>query len=105
MVNVYFNKEIIAKVKYNDNLDIWDGSRWNNGGVGYHLGITKLRNIDMYVLIHGTDWDGGKDYAEIVSDEEALQAILSSNNEKLLQDSKYLRLLELSNTLLDKEVL
>ena len=38
-VNVYadeFMEEVIARVRYNQNLDFWDGRNWQNGGVGRH---------------------------------------------------------------------
>lgn len=76
MVNVY-NKdnEIIAVVKYNHNLDIWDGRNFQNGGTGHHLGITKLED-GTYVLIHGSDWAGDTDWTEIISEKEAYEIIM-----------------------------
>jgi len=87
-VNVYHNGEIIGRVNYNRNLDVWNGHNWQNGGTGHHLGITKLkRTIDgmKFVLIYGTDWQGGIDYAELVTDEIAKRKILEAENEELLQ--------------------
>ena len=83
-VNVYKDDEIIAQVEYNANLDMCDGSKWYNGGQGKHLGITKLEN-GMYVLIHGSDWQGESDYAEVVSKERALHEILSSGNGQMTE--------------------
>ena len=90
-VNVYeneFMEEVIARVRYNQNLDYWDGRNWTNGGVGRHKGLTKLRD-GRYVLIHGTNWQGEKDWAEIISPEQALQEILKSGNTELLDTKKF----------------
>ena len=90
-VNVYedeFLKEVVARVRYNQNLDYWDGRNWTNGGLGRHKGLTKLRD-GRYVLIHGTDWQGEKDWAEIISPEQALQEILKSGNTELLDTKKF----------------
>ena len=96
-VNVYadeFMEEVIARVRYNQNLDYWDGRNWTNGGVGRHKGLTKLRD-GRFVLIHGTDWQGGKDWAEIISPEQALQEILKSGNTELLETKKFAELKKL----------
>lgn len=87
-VNVYEGSKVIARVRYNNNLDYWDGRNWTNGGVGYHKGLTKLRD-GRYVLIHGTQWQGEKDWAEIISPEQALQEILKSGNTELLGTKKF----------------
>jgi hypothetical protein len=83
---------VVADVEYNTILDHWDGSNWTCGSTGLHLGITKLKKLDSFVLIHGTQWQGQQDYAEIVTDEEALQAILRAGHDELLEDPKYSRL-------------
>lgn len=89
LVNVYEGgdeygngKKVVARVKYNSCLDHWDGHNWTNGSTGRHLGITRLKN-KKFVLIHGTQWQGDKDHAEIVSDEDALQAILDNDPDEL----------------------
>ncbi len=84
-VNVYEDGKVIARVQYTDNLDFWDGSNWTCGSTGRHLGLTRLRKSGQYVLIHGTDLQGEQDSAEIVTDEEAYQAIVSSGNIELLE--------------------
>jgi hypothetical protein len=84
-VNVYEGGKVIARVEYNDNLDYWDGKNWTCGSMGRHLGLTRLRKSGKYVLIHGTDFQGEQDRAEIVTDEEAYQAIVSSGNIELLE--------------------
>lgn len=93
-VNVYENQDVIARVRYNQNLDYWDGRNWQNGGMGRHKGITKLKD-GRYVLIHGTDWQGEKDWAEIISPEQALQEILKSGNTELLDTKKFAELKKL----------
>jgi hypothetical protein len=84
-VNVYEDGKVIARVQYNDNLDYWDGKNWTCGSIGRHLGLTRLRKSGQYVLIHGTDFQGEQDRAEIVTDEEAYRAIISSGNIELLE--------------------
>ncbi len=93
-VNVYEGGKIIARVQYNDNLDYWDGKNWTCGSPGRHLGLTRLRKSGQYVLIHGTDFQGEQDRAEIVTDEEAYQAIASSGNFELLEKFPDLRRFE-----------
>ena len=76
MVNVYNKQgELIATVKYNNNLDVWNGSNWQNGGNGRHLGLTKLED-GTYVLIHGTDWQSERDYAEVITSKKAYEYIM-----------------------------
>lgn len=87
-VNVYNkNLEVIATVEYNNLLDVWTGSNWQNGGTGLHLGITRLED-GRFVLIHGTDWQGRKDHAEIISEKQAYQNI-KKYDESLLTDPDY----------------
>jgi len=93
-VNVYENGNIVARVKYNQDLDFWDGNNLTSGSTGLHLGITKLRD-GRYVLIYGTQWQGNRDQAEVVSDREALDAILRTGHEELLEEKKYAPLKEL----------
>lgn len=87
-VNVYDGNDVIARVRYNQDLDYWDGRNWQNGGMGRHKGITKLKD-GRYVLIHGTDWQGERDWAEIITPEQALQEILKSGNIELLDTKKF----------------
>jgi hypothetical protein len=93
-VNVYEGGKVIARVQYNDNLDYWDGKNWTCGSPGRHLGLTRLRKSGQYVLIHGTDFQGEQDRAEIVTDEEAYQAILTSGNIEILDKFPDLRRFE-----------
>lgn len=85
MVNVYENGKIIADVDYNNNLDVWNGQNWQSGGPGNHRGLTRLED-GRFVLIHGSDWQGVEDYAEIITPEEALQEILKSSLNLLDQE-------------------
>lgn len=103
MVPVYEDGVIIATVEYNHKLDRWDGHDFTNGGLGRHLGITKLED-GRFVLIYGTQFEGEKDYAEVATDEEALQEILKSGNEELLDEPKYAELKELMDKKMIKEV-
>jgi hypothetical protein len=83
-VNVYdANGQVVARVKYNNNLDRWDGRNWTSGSTGRHLGISQLAD-GRYVLIHGTQWQGERDWAEIIPAERAVQEILKSDDEDLL---------------------
>lgn len=106
-VNVYDNQcgdgPVVARVQYNSQLDRWNGSDWSDGGVGTHLGITQLRD-GRYVLIHGTQWQGCRDWAEVVTDQEALQAVLKSSNEQLLELPRFKKLQELAKSSLISEI-
>jgi len=85
MINVYNEYgEVLARVNYSSNLDYWDGSNYTCGTTGRHKGITRLKD-KRFVLIYGTQWQGERSSAEIVSDEEALQEVLKSGNNNLLQ--------------------
>ena len=90
-VNVYadeFMEEVIARVRYNQNLDFWDGRNFTCGSPGRHKGITKLKTGE-YVIIYGTQWQGEKDYAVTVDPMTALQEILKSGNAELLETKKF----------------
>ena len=93
---LFLNGEVIARVRYNTNLDYWDGRNWQNGGVGRHKGITKLKD-GRYVIIIGTDWQGERDYAYVVDADEALQEILKSQNLDLLETKKFKELKKIYN--------
>ncbi len=82
---MYEEGRVVARVEYNNNLDFWDGNNWTCGSTGRHLGLTKLRKSGQYVLIHGTQWQGEKDSAEIITDEEAYQYIANSEKWDLLE--------------------
>jgi len=95
MVNVYDeNGRVIAMVKANNNLDWWDGSNWTCGSTGRHKGLTRLAD-GRYVLIHTTQWQGERDWAEIVTPEQALQEILEADAVELLEEPKFAELKKL----------
>lgn len=94
-VRVVDGDEVVAMVRYNSNLDYWDGRNWTCGGTGCHKGLTKLKD-GRYVLIHGSDWQGVRDHAEIISTDQALQEILKSGNTELLDTKKFKALKELA---------
>lgn len=102
-VSVY-NEEgrIIATVEYDNNLDFWDGNNYTCGSTGRHKGLTKLEN-GQYVLINGTDWQGERDSASIISAEDAVQEILRSENMELFDEPKFKELKEIYNDTLLKE--
>ena len=103
MVNIYDeNNNIIGKVNYSENLDFYDGRNLSCGSVGYHQGLTKLKNGE-FVLIHGSNWQGDKDYAEIITPEEALQEILKSENIKLLEEKRFGKLKKLYHQFLKSD--
>ena len=102
-INVYNNNQkIIARVEYNDNLDQWDGKNWSRGSTGRHLGITKLKKSGQYVFIHGTDWQGERDWAEVIGSREAYEIIIQNNHEELLE--KYPELKVYNKDIEDEEM-
>lgn len=94
MVNVYDGYDVIARVKYNNNLDYWDGHNMSNGGVGRHKGLTRLKD-GRYVLIYGTQWESERDYAEVITAGQALQEILHAGRLELLEEPKFKELKEM----------
>lgn len=88
--------DVVGRVQYNNELDYWDGRNFSSGEMGRHLGITRLSD-GRYVLIHGTDWQGERDTAEVVSAARALQAILRAGALELLKKKKFSELQELEN--------
>ena len=95
MVKVYDeNGKVIAMVEANNNLDWWDGSNWTCGSTGRHKGLTRLSD-GRYVLIHTTQWQGERDYAEIISEKQALQEILEADAVELLEEPKFAELKKL----------
>lgn len=91
-INVYEGEQgqerVIARVRYNQLLDSWDGNNWCNGGHGLHKGITRLRD-GRWVILIGSQWQGARDYGYVVSPGDALQEVLKSGNLELLEQSKY----------------
>ena len=99
-INVFedLTETIIGRVRYNSCLDYWDGRDWSNGGVGRHKGLTKLKD-GRYVLIHGTDWLGEKDFGKVITSDQALTEILKSGNSKILNMKKWKELKLLADKL------
>ena len=93
---------IVSRVNRTTNLDFWDGRNWTSGSAGHHMGITRLKD-GRYVLIYISQWQGERDSAEIVSDEEALEAILRTGHEELLDEPRFHRLRELAESTLVEE--
>lgn len=81
--NRQYDTIIVARVNYNERLDVWNGSNWQNGGVGLHKGITKLRKpMDPerpYVIIIGSQWQGAVDFGYTVTANEAAKEILEGD--------------------------
>lgn len=90
-VSVYDDGEVIATVKYNNNLDTWDGNDFNSGSTGRHKGLTRLKD-GRYVLIRGTQWQGERDTGEIISADQALQEILQAEAAELLEKPMFAEL-------------
>ena len=79
-VRCFDGDDVIGMVEYTDNLDYWDGSNHTCGSAGRHLGIGKTQDGGFY-LVHGTQWQGERDSAEIVSEQEAKATVLKHNPE------------------------
>lgn len=94
MINIYEYGKIIGRVAANTNLDYWDGNNMQHGGMGRHLGLTIRKNGDL-VLIHTTQWQGGRNYAEVVTEDEAMQAILRADAIDLLEEPRFKKLKDL----------
>lgn len=89
MVYVYNdNNKIIGQVKYNNNLDNFDGHVFSCGCFGRHKGLCKLKN-GKFALIYGTDWFKESNYAQVISRIDAAQEIIKSGNIHLLQDIRF----------------
>jgi len=108
MINVHekvdasgWKGNIVARVNRNDNLDFWDGNDMTCGSTGEHKGLTKLKKSGDYVLIHMSQWQGARDWAEIITPNRAVDEILFSGNTKLLD--KYPDLKEIAENL-DQEM-
>ena len=85
MINVFDGEDVIGQVSENMNLDYWDGNNHTCGSTGRHKGLTRLED-GRYVLIHGTQWQGEQDSAEVITAETALREILVSGNDELFKD-------------------
>lgn len=85
------NPAIVGRVKYNDRLDYWDGHNMGNGGTGMHKGITRLAKSGRMVIIIGTQWQGCKDNAYVVSDEQAVRECLESGHSEIIEEYPQLK--------------
>lgn len=82
---------VVARVEYNKKLDFWDGRNYTCGQTGRHLGYTRLKS-GKYVLIHGTQWQGEQNSAEVVSAEDLIQAAARTGHlESVLEEYPELR--------------
>ena len=70
---------VVGRVTPNTKLDYWDGSNYTDGSTGNHLGYTKLRKSQKYVLIHTTQWEGCKDYGYVVSPEHLIEVAIEND--------------------------
>jgi hypothetical protein len=95
-VPVYSDEEVVAEVEYNQELDHWDGHNFTCGSTGRHLGLTQLDD-GRYVLIHGTQWQGEENTAEIISASRAVKEIIQSGNTEMFK--RYPELQELREAL------
>lgn len=94
--------EIVATVAYNENLDFWDGRNYTCGSTGRHKGLARLRSGE-YVMIEGTQWQGERTMACVVSAEDALQAVLRSGNTDLLDEPRFADLKKLKSRTMKAE--
>jgi len=101
MIPVYDEDgEVVGEVEYNADLDFWDGRNNTCGSTGRHKGLTQLETGE-YVLIHGTQWQGERDHAEIISPEQAVKEIIASGNHELFD--RFPELAELRKTVIKQE--
>ena len=90
----------MSRVNRTTNLDFWDGRGWTSGSAGHHMGMPLKDGRYVLILLQ---WQGERDSAEIVSDEEALEAILRTGHEELLDEPRFHRLRELAESTLVEE--
>ena len=81
-IPLYDDAKCIGRVTYTDNLDQWDGHNFTSGSTGRHSGIGKTRS-GQYFRVDGTQWQGERDAAVIISREEAQQLVLSADKPDL----------------------
>jgi len=97
MVNVYEDGEVIAIIKVNRDLDCG----LNISGI--HTGLARLAD-GRYVLIKSSDWQGDEDHAYIITEEEAFDFIVRSQNYHLFADPRFVELKSRFEELLNKEM-
>jgi hypothetical protein len=84
-VPLYDGERCVGRVSYTENLDDWDGGNFTCGSTGRHLGVGRTRSGQFY-LCHGTQWQGERDYAKVVSEEEAKEAVMRRNETDLYRE-------------------
>ena len=77
-VRLFDGETAIGLVEYTANLDHWDGRNWTCGSTGRHLGLGKLKDGRFYVC-PGTQWQGERDSARIVTEDEAKSLCMEHN--------------------------
>jgi hypothetical protein len=85
LVPLHDGERVIGRVYYRDNLDHWDGHNYTCGSTGRHLGIGKTKS-GKFFLVHGTQWQGERDYAEVVSEAEAKDQVMRVGDNKLYRE-------------------
>lgn len=85
LVPLHEGESVIGKVSYTDNLDYWDGRNHTCGSTGRHLGVGRTKD-GKYFLVHGTNWQGEQDYAEVVSEQEAKEAVMRRGYDRLYRE-------------------
>lgn len=91
-INVYENELdrfeaecILGVVESNNNLDAWNGSRWQNGANGMHKGIHKTKT-NKYILIITNDFSEEHSYAYFIDEDLAVKEILLAGQHELLDE-------------------
>lgn len=79
-VRLFDGDEVIGLVQYTENLDHWDGRNSTSGRTGRHIGVGKLKDGRFYVC-RGTQWQGERDFAEVITKEEAKVLCIEHNPE------------------------
>lgn len=101
--NNQYRDRLVSRVQYNQILDNWNGSNWQRGGTGCHLGLTMLRD-GTPVLIYGTQWQGATSYGVTVSLEEAANAVLETQNaDEILENPRFSKIKEFVENNFKKE--
>lgn len=85
LINVYDNDKVIGQVWYQTNLDNYIDGHWSCGQYRRHKELTRLED-GRYVLIYGNDLVGERNYAIIISPEEAAKEIIDSEHFELFED-------------------
>jgi hypothetical protein len=76
IVTLFEGDVAIGVVGYTENLDQWNGRNRNGGETGRHLGLGQLQD-GRYYLCYGTQWEGERNYAEVISEDEAKAVALT----------------------------